>query len=313
MTVDRDTELWREPEQREKAGGKAVLFLLLVLAALAGGAYVAAYLAAGDKVPRGTTVAGVAVGGHTQDDAVALLERELATDGRHADRRDRRRPQSRRGARDRRPVRRLRGLDRGGGAAAQLVARVALGLLHRGRRPRRGGDRRRAHPGGVPHRARRRGRATRPRGCGRSRLRPRQGHPAPRRAPPSTPTPPARPSTRRSWSTRRTGRRCPSRWCRCRPRSTTPTSAAAVDDLRQPGDVGARGADLRRRRGCGSRRPSTPTPSRSSRRTARWCRSSTPPGSTRWSPARSPAAAPRSTPRCAWSTGSPRSCRPGPA
>ena len=79
MTVDRDTELWRESDQREKAGGKAVLFLLFVLAALAGGAYVAAYLTAGDKVPRGTTVAGVAVGGHTQDEAVALLERELAT------------------------------------------------------------------------------------------------------------------------------------------------------------------------------------------------------------------------------------------
>ena len=53
MTVDRDTELWRESDQREKAGGKAVLFLLFVLAALAGGAYVAAYLTAGDKVPRG--------------------------------------------------------------------------------------------------------------------------------------------------------------------------------------------------------------------------------------------------------------------
>ena len=65
VTVDGETELWREPEQREKEGGRAVLFLLLVLAALAGGAYVAAYLAAGDKVPRGTTVAGVEVGGHT--------------------------------------------------------------------------------------------------------------------------------------------------------------------------------------------------------------------------------------------------------
>ena len=115
MTVDRDTELWRESDQREKAGGKAVLFLLLGLAALAGGAYVAAYLTAGDKVPRGTTVAGVAVGGHTQDEAVAAAASAsspttVATpiDVTVGD------LESRRGARDRRPLRRLRGLGRGG-------------------------------------------------------------------------------------------------------------------------------------------------------------------------------------------------------
>ena len=39
---------------------------------------VAAYLVAGDKVPRGTTVAGVAVGGLTEDEAAQRLEDELA-------------------------------------------------------------------------------------------------------------------------------------------------------------------------------------------------------------------------------------------
>ncbi|MGI8645564.1 MAG: hypothetical protein ACR2JD_04500, partial [Nocardioides sp.] len=73
MTVDKDTTLWREPEQREKAGGRAVLFLLLVLVALVGGAYVAAYLTAGDKIPRGTTVAGVDVGGRSQAAAAQVV------------------------------------------------------------------------------------------------------------------------------------------------------------------------------------------------------------------------------------------------
>jgi vancomycin resistance protein YoaR len=40
-------------------------------------AWVAAFLVAGDKVPRGTTVAGVAVGGLTEDEAAGLLEDEL--------------------------------------------------------------------------------------------------------------------------------------------------------------------------------------------------------------------------------------------
>ena len=40
-------------------------------------AWVAAYLVAGDKVPRGTTVAGVAVGGLTEDEAAQRLEEEL--------------------------------------------------------------------------------------------------------------------------------------------------------------------------------------------------------------------------------------------
>ncbi|MEJ7794972.1 MAG: VanW family protein [Nocardioides sp.] len=63
-----------EKPTREKEGGRIVLLMLVGLAVLAGGAYAAAYLAAGDRVPRGTTVAGVAIGGLTPDDAVTELE-----------------------------------------------------------------------------------------------------------------------------------------------------------------------------------------------------------------------------------------------
>jgi vancomycin resistance protein YoaR len=63
---------------REKEGGRVVLLMLLGLALLAGGAYSAAYLAASDRVPRGTTVAGVEIGGETEDEAVATLEEGLA-------------------------------------------------------------------------------------------------------------------------------------------------------------------------------------------------------------------------------------------
>ncbi len=63
---------------REKEGGRVVLLLLLGLAVLAGGAYAAAYLAAGDRVPRGTTVAGVKLGGMTPAEARTELESGLA-------------------------------------------------------------------------------------------------------------------------------------------------------------------------------------------------------------------------------------------
>jgi vancomycin resistance protein YoaR len=52
--------------------------LVLALVLLFGGAYVAAYATAGDKVPVGTTVAGVAVGGRSQSSAVRALRDGLA-------------------------------------------------------------------------------------------------------------------------------------------------------------------------------------------------------------------------------------------
>ena len=59
---------------RERSGGRVVVVLVLVLALLAGGGYAAAYAFAGDRVPRGTTVAGVDVGGLTRAEAEVALE-----------------------------------------------------------------------------------------------------------------------------------------------------------------------------------------------------------------------------------------------
>ncbi|GAA4697715.1 VanW family protein [Nocardioides conyzicola] len=63
---------------RESAGGKVVLLLLGGLLVLVAGAYVAAYVAAGDKLPRGTSVAGVEIGGKTPAQAEAALTDGLA-------------------------------------------------------------------------------------------------------------------------------------------------------------------------------------------------------------------------------------------
>ncbi len=65
-------------EARESAGGKVVLLLLGGLLLLCGIAYLAAYAAAGDKVPRGTTVAGVEIGDLSPADAEQALEEGLA-------------------------------------------------------------------------------------------------------------------------------------------------------------------------------------------------------------------------------------------
>ena len=65
-------------QPREKAGAKVVLWLLLGLVVVFGGLYVAAHYAAGDKVPRNTTVAGVRIGGHPQDEAAERLRAGLA-------------------------------------------------------------------------------------------------------------------------------------------------------------------------------------------------------------------------------------------
>jgi vancomycin resistance protein YoaR len=64
--------------KKEREGGRLVLVMLLLLGLLLAGGYVAAYAAAGDKVPRGTTVAGIAIGGKTPAAAAEILEAGLA-------------------------------------------------------------------------------------------------------------------------------------------------------------------------------------------------------------------------------------------
>ena len=58
------------PAKDENSGGSVVLMTILGLVLLFGGAYVAAYFLAGDKLPRGTTIAGVDIGGHPPEAAV---------------------------------------------------------------------------------------------------------------------------------------------------------------------------------------------------------------------------------------------------
>ncbi len=70
--VSRDPK--RPSDDRESSGAKAVVLILGVLALLAGGGYAVAGAVAGDKVPRGTTIAGIDVGGRSP----ARAERTLA-------------------------------------------------------------------------------------------------------------------------------------------------------------------------------------------------------------------------------------------
>jgi vancomycin resistance protein YoaR len=63
----------------ESEGGRVVLALILGLALLAGGIYVTAYVVAGDKIPVGTTVAGVDIGGKNPSSAMQLLRDGLAS------------------------------------------------------------------------------------------------------------------------------------------------------------------------------------------------------------------------------------------
>jgi vancomycin resistance protein YoaR len=67
----------REPGKRERAGGWVVLLVLVLLALLAGGGYAVAHQIAADKVPLGTKVSGVDIGGLTRAEAVAELRDEL--------------------------------------------------------------------------------------------------------------------------------------------------------------------------------------------------------------------------------------------
>ncbi|WP_408898411.1 VanW family protein [Nocardioides sp. R1-1] len=58
----------------ERPGGKVVVVVIVLLVLLAGGGYVAAHAVAGDKVPTGTTISGVEVGGLTRAAAIEKLE-----------------------------------------------------------------------------------------------------------------------------------------------------------------------------------------------------------------------------------------------
>jgi vancomycin resistance protein YoaR len=74
--VARSTRRDDEPV-RESEGGRVVLLLILGLAMLAGCLYVVAYVGAGDKVPVGTRIGGVDVGGHSPGSAVDVLREGL--------------------------------------------------------------------------------------------------------------------------------------------------------------------------------------------------------------------------------------------
>lgn len=68
----------RDDYGREGEGGRVILALVLGLALLGGGAYAAAYFAASDKVPVGTTVAGIDIGGHRPGSAEQVLREGLS-------------------------------------------------------------------------------------------------------------------------------------------------------------------------------------------------------------------------------------------
>jgi vancomycin resistance protein YoaR len=75
--VARSTRRDRRPRP-ESEGGRVVAYLVLGLALLAGCLYVGAYLGASDKIPVGTRVAGVDIGGHSPGSAVTALKDGLA-------------------------------------------------------------------------------------------------------------------------------------------------------------------------------------------------------------------------------------------
>ena len=81
----------RGPVERE--GGVVVLFLVLGLALMVGVGYVAAYVVAHDKVPDGTSVAGVEIGGQSRADAIRALAVRPGRVGTRADDDDDRRDQ----------------------------------------------------------------------------------------------------------------------------------------------------------------------------------------------------------------------------
>lgn len=68
----------QDQPKRERPGGKIVVLVVVLLVILVGGGYAVAHQVAGDKVPLGTSVSGVDVGGMSRADAIAELEQEFA-------------------------------------------------------------------------------------------------------------------------------------------------------------------------------------------------------------------------------------------
>lgn len=66
----------------EREGGQAVVLIVLVVLVMAAGSWVTAYAGANGKVPRGTTVAGVDIGGRDRAAAIGALAHGLELQGR---------------------------------------------------------------------------------------------------------------------------------------------------------------------------------------------------------------------------------------
>jgi vancomycin resistance protein YoaR len=70
-----------KPGKRERLGAFVVVLVIVLLVGLVAGGYAIAHQVAGDKVPRGTTVSGVDIGGMSRADAIAELQEAFAARG----------------------------------------------------------------------------------------------------------------------------------------------------------------------------------------------------------------------------------------
>ena len=70
-----------KPGKRDRLGATVVVLVIVLLAVLVAGGYAAAHQVAGDKVPLGTTVSGVDIGGKSRADAIAELQEAFAARG----------------------------------------------------------------------------------------------------------------------------------------------------------------------------------------------------------------------------------------
>ncbi len=70
-----------KPGKRDRLGATVVVLVIVLLVVLVAGGYAAAHQVAGDKVPLGTTVSGVDIGGKSRADAIAELQEAFAARG----------------------------------------------------------------------------------------------------------------------------------------------------------------------------------------------------------------------------------------